>query len=262
MRKILLSFCFIYSFSHAASLPDFQAPVYIEKQDGSEEETQKFRLAIEIYKATHRSYTDSKSMWDQEYLRENPDIEKALNQFSQGKRAQSLKNIHPEGKTAKDLHFDLIKEGFTWKEIPLLVDQGAEKKYWKLNGEQTFDEKDPQVVKMHIYTHPDGGMVRIKASGVPDKMAKYSKRCPHVVIAVLKNFDSAQCQGNSCHYDTSYDNEAFKVTCEGMAGPKASSSKYGFKSPIENDASYNKKLNRFAEDVYMDLVHTHLKTTE
>lgn len=262
MYKFLFIFYFIYSFSHATSFPDFQAPTCINKHEELPDETQKFRLAIHVYKSTHKNYTEITSLWDQDYLQKNPDIATALHEFAQGKRAQSLKNIHPKGKTAKDLHLDLIKEGFVWKAVPLLVDQGSEKKYWKLNGEQTSDVADPQVVKMHIYIHPDGGMVRIKASGIPDKAAKYSKRCPHAVMAVLKSFDFTQCEGNACNYDTSYDNEAFKVTSEGMAGPKASSPKYGFKLPIENDLFYTEKLNQFAEDVYMDLVHITLKTDD
>lgn len=262
MYKILFVFSFIYSFSYAASFPDFQSPVNLKKLDGWDQETQRFRLAIHVYKATHKNYTDTASLWDQKYIQENPDIATALHEFTQGKRAQSLKNIHPEGKTAKALHLDLIKNGFSWKAVPLLVDQGLEKKYWQLDGEQTINATDPHVVKMHIYIHPDGAMVRIKASGIPDKTAKYSKRCPHVVMAVLKSFDFTQCEGNACNYDTSYDNEAFKVTCEGMAGPKAPSQQHGFKSPVENDTSYNRELSRFAEDVYMDLVHTNLKIAE
>lgn len=260
MHKLFLNLYFIISFCQAASVPDFQPPFCINEQSEAEKEARKLRLAIEIYKATKRAYNDPEGVWDQQYLRQNPEIEECLKEFSEGKRGQSLAHIQPEGKTAQALHIDLIKKGFTWKTVPLLVDQGGDKKYWKVNGDQTSNEKDPQVVKMHIYTHRDGSMVRIKASGVPDKAAKYPKRPPHVVMAVLKNFGPAQCQGKFCNYDTSYDNEAFKVTREGMAGPKAPSAKYGFRHPFKNNTPFSRELNCAAEDIYMDLVHTSLKT--
>jgi hypothetical protein len=260
MDRIFFSFYFLGSFGYSAPTPDFQTPVYIDRQTETAKQHRKLRLAIEIYKATKRKYSDPKGLWDQNYLKENPEIEKSLKEFREGKRGHSLARIHPEGKTAQALHNQLIKEGFSWKAVPLLVDQGPNKRYWKLNGDQTVDAQDPEVVKMHIYTHRDGGMVRIKASGVPDKTAKYPKREPHVVMAVLKNFDPSQCHGKACSYDTSYDNEAFKVTREGMAGPKAASIQYGFRHPFENNTSYAQELNRLAADIYMDLVHTDLKT--
>ncbi|AIK95982.1 hypothetical protein [Candidatus Odyssella acanthamoebae] len=260
MDRIFFSFYVLGSFGYSAPAPEFQDALCFDNQNEATKQNRKLRLAIEIYKATKRKYSDPHGIWDQHYLKENPEIEKSLKEFGEGKRGHSLARIQPEGKTAQALHDELVKEGFSWKAVPLLVDQGADKRYWKLNGEQTADEKDPDVVKMHIYTHRDGGMVRIKASGVPDKTAKYPKRVPHVVMAVLKNFDPAQCRGESCSYDTSYDNEAFKVTREGMAGPKAASIKYGFRYPFKNNTSYSQELNRLAEDIYMDLVHTNLKT--
>ncbi|MBW8309046.1 MAG: hypothetical protein K0M45_05345 [Candidatus Paracaedibacteraceae bacterium] len=260
MYKLFLSFGFIGSFCQSGSGPQFQPPFCVDEKSETAKQARKFRLAIETYKATRRKYTDPRGIWDQRYLKENPDIEKSLKEFTAGKRGQSLTHIQLEGKTAQALHEELIQHGFNWKTVPLVVDQGPNKRYWKLNGDKTSNENDPEVVKMHIYTHQDGGMVRIKACGVPDKTAKYPKRSPHVVMAVLKNFDPSQCKRGWCNYDTSYDNEAFKVTREGMAGPKAASDLYGFRRPFKKETPYTQELNRLAEDIYMDLVHTNLKT--
>ncbi len=260
MHKLFLSFGFLGSFCHSGSGPEFQPPFCVNEKSEAAKQVRKSRLAIQVYKATKRKYTDPKGVWDQRYLKENPEIEKSLKEFVEGKRGRSLARIQPEGKTAQALHQELINQGFSWKTVPLLVDQGPHKQYWKLSGDKTTNENDPEVVKMHIYTHQDGGMVRVKASGVPDKTAKYPKRSPHVVMAVLKNFDPSQCKRGICIYDTSYENEAFKVTREGMAGPKAASNNYGFRQPFKNNTSYARELNRLAEDIYMDLVHTDLKT--
>jgi hypothetical protein len=260
MYKIILSIFFFTSLGQATSGPNFQAPLCIKEPNNTQEEIQKIRLAIEVYKATKRKYTDSEGLWDQLYLQNNPHIVKALDEFSQGKRGRSVASLHPKEKTAQALHNELIRKGFTYKTVPLVVDHSPhQKKYWKITGEQTTNKEDPEVVKMHIYTHPDGGMVRIKASGHPDKAAKYSKRVAHVVMSVLINFDPADCQGEVCSYDTSYDNEAFKII-EGTAGPKAPSPRYGFKQFIKNNTPKCEKLNRIAEDIYADLIHTPLKT--
>lgn len=259
MYKMGLIFYSFSSLCHSAPLPQFQAPICLNKLNEKEKETQKFRLAIDVFKAANRSYTDPEGLWNQQYLQENSEVSQALKEFSNGKRGQSLKNLHPEKKTVQDLHLELVKSGFTWKMVPLLVDQGGDKKYWKLDGAQTTNEKDPDVVMMHIYIHADGGMVRIKASGIPDKTAKYPKRLPHVVMAVLKKIDPSLCHGTLCNYDTSYDNEAFKVTREGVAGPKAPTLKYGFRPLFKETTPYAKEQNNLAEDFYMDLVHTLLK---
>ena len=259
MYKLFLSFFILFSACQATLNPEFQAPFCISDQTPEAKQRQQFRLVIDVYQATQRPYTDPNGIWDPKYLQENSEIETALKEFSQKKRGQSLAKICPKGKTVQALHADLVNAGFSWKAVPLLVGQGEEKKFWKLNGDQTSNDQDPEVVKMHIYIHPDGGMVRVKASGVPDKSAKYPRRSPHVVMAVLKKFDPTQCRDGKCPYDTSYENEAFKVTRDGKAGPKAPGC--GFKYLFENNRAYAKVLNQLAVDIYMDLVHTDLQTS-
>lgn len=258
MYRIFLLFCILIGCCKAESTPNFQAPFCIRKQNKTEQEAEKLRLAIEIYKATKRKYTDPNGIWDQQYLKENPEIANALKEFSEKRRGQSLSHIHVEGKTAKDLHIDLVKEGFTWKDVPLKAGKGHQ--YWKINGDKTKDEQDSNIVKMRIYTHRDGAMVRIKSCGIPDKMGKTPRRSPHVIMAILKSFDSAACGKESCNYDTSYANEAFKVTQEGDPGPKDPSRKHGLRYPLGNNTPHARMLNRVAKNAYMDLVHTNLKT--
>lgn len=255
---MFLYFCFLVSVCNAEPSVGFQTPFCVAKQNKIEQETEKLRLAIETYKASKRKYTDPDGVWDQQYLKQNIDISNALKEFSEKRRGQSLSRINPEGKTANALHIDLIKQGFTWEDVPLQT--GKRRKYWKINGDKTEDEKDPQVVKMRIYTHQDGAIVRIKAGGIPDKKGKYPRRSPHMVMAVLKNFDPAKCTKESCNYDTSYDNEAFKVTREGDPGPKGPLRKHGMRYPFINKTPHAKKLNQAVENTYMDLVHTNLET--
>lgn len=260
MSKIFVFVCFLTSLCKADFTPDFQAPFCIIRQNKVEKEAEKFRLAIETYKATKRKYTDPKGVWDQQYLKKNPEIAYALKEFSEKKRGQSLSRIQTEGKTAKDLHTILSNEGFSWKDVSLQAGKGHQKKYWKIDGNKTENKQDPNVVKMRIYTHRDGAIVRIKACGIPDKKGKSPRRSPHIIMAVLKSIDSQLCDKESCNYDTSYANEAFKVTQEGDPGPKGPSIKYGLRLPFKNDTHHAKTLNQVVENTYMDLVHTNLKT--
>lgn len=259
MYRVFLSFCFLNAYCNAESLHDFQKPFCVTRQNKTEQETEKLRVAIEIYKASKRKYTDPDGIWDQQYLKKHTDITNALREFSEKKRGQSLLKIHPERKTAASLHLELVKEGFTWKDVPLQSGQG--KKYWLVNGDKTENEKNSHVIKMRIYTHKDGAIVRIKAAGIPDKTGKNPRRSPHVVMAVLKNLDSGLCSNDEpCNYDISYANEAFKITREGNPGPKGPSRQHGFRHPFPNKTSHARKLNQVAENAYMGLVHTNLET--
>ncbi|WP_033444555.1 hypothetical protein [Candidatus Odyssella thessalonicensis] len=236
-------------------LPTFQEPYCPANLNKTEQSNQHYQLAIKVYKASQADPFSPNSLWNHGYLESHPKVKRALTEFLEGKRGQALKAINLTNKTPHSLHQDLIAAGFTWKEVALSAGRA---KFWQLDGSKTSDPNSPTGVKMQIYIHKDGSMVRIKSRGIPDDSGHYPQRAPQVIQAVLIEFDPDQCTQDHCPYNTDYFNEAFKVTAEGSAVPKSPSPRFGFKPPVETLPS--SRLQKFAGDVLMSLVHTELKT--
>lgn len=251
---VITSTCYGTS-SHLKRLPTFQEPYCPANLNRTEQRNQHSHLAINVYKASQADPFGPNSLWDQDYLESHPKVKRAIAEFLAGKRAQALKAISLTNKTPHLLHQDLIAAGFTWKEVAL---SAGRSKFWQLDGSKTSDPNSPTVVKMQIYLHKDGSMVRIKSRGIPDNSGHYPHRAPQVIQAVLTEFDPDQCTQDHCPYNTGYSNEAFKVTAEGHAVPKSPSPRFGFKAPVETIPS--SRLQKLAGDVLMSLVHTELKT--
>ena len=135
--------------------------------------------------------------------------------------------------------------------------RGDDKNYWLKDGGITEDINDPNLVLMDIYVHRDGSMIRIKSFGVPDASGVLEpRRMPHASKSVLKNL----CKGKNCTQDTSFNNEAFKVTDEGFPVPKSSSPQAGLKLPYNNDDEIGKMLNAVVMDTNAVLSHINLGT--
>jgi hypothetical protein len=138
-----------------------------------------------------RHHNNPKSLWDQDVLKKNPQLQKTLDDFVAGKQGQSVRNLNLEGKTADQMRQELLDKGF-----------------------EHHPERLASGVPHDIYTHRDGGMVRIKPEGDP---ASPHRSQPHVSKSVLYDPDKG----------TGYENEAFKVANEGQAVPKSPSSGAG-----------------------------------
>lgn len=238
----------------------FQKAFCYKANNRDESSAQKYTKVIQLYKATFKDPKDPESVWDQSYLQKNPHIFEAIQDFKSGNRAKTLKRVNLEGKTAPEIHKDLLSLGFFWTKHPLKA-SFKKQTYWLLDGKTSKDPHHQDVVYTHFYTHADGSLVRIKASGIPDLRGKHPRRAPHAIKAVLLNMDPNLCQKNNCNYDTTYQNEAFKVTNENQPVPKAPSAKYGLKLPENSGSSTDQQKIRIIKNAVMNLAHTNLKTS-
>lgn len=202
--------------------------------------------AIEAMKKSHN---DPDSLWGQEFFNktitkkradgtttviDGKEYKKLLDAWESGSPypdgkyagkvpGQSVKKLDVSGKTPEELHEMLTSQGFQHKR-------------------ETLSNGEP----MDFYLHPDGGMVRVKPEG--DSANKFRSQ-PHVSKSVRLRLDE----------DTSFDNEAFKVTNDGVATPAAPSAEKGMRgaAPGSNSSAEN---NSF-KDVPMEKAHTDLPST-
>lgn len=236
-----------------------QNPVCFKTRNADEKATFDYSYVIRLYKSSFLNPSHKNSLWDQGFLKSHPHVAESLKDFKAGRIGKSVTKISLEDKSATELHKDLIKKGFRWFSVPLMASI-KQKNYWLFGGDSTRDVNHPRVVKMIIYVHKDGGIVRIKPRGVPDLSAKHPRRSAHAVKAVLLSFNPDQCVGNTCDYDTSYQNESFKVSNDNQPIPKAPSPKYGLKVPFDSPKGHQKDINRLVKNVVMNLAHTNIKT--
>ncbi len=239
----LLSFCF------AKSEPNFQAPFVPKELNKTETLRNHSLLAIAVYKSSLLPINDPLSLWDSSFLKNNFKLNNALQEFNKGLRGQSLRKINVKV-TKEKLHKQLLDLGFIWKEVPLTA---GKNRYWTLSGHKTIDKTDPNLVMMQIYVHADGSMVRIKSHGIPDKTGQYPQRFPQILLAVLLDISPKSVQD----FDTSYENEGFKVTLEGNAVPKSPSPKFGIKIP--DYPGFSKFELKKVPDILMGMVHINVE---
>ena len=238
----------------------FQPPFCPKTSNKDENSAQKYTKVIQLYKASFKDPTDPESIWDQGYLKQNPHILEILHDFKQERRAQTLKHVNLEGKTVQELHKELLNLGFFWSKNPLRA-SFKKQTYWLKNGKTTKDHNHEDIVYTHFYVHADGSLVHLKAAGIPDLRAKNPRRAVHAAKAVLLNMDSNLCKKNNCHYDTSYQNEAFKVTNNNQPVPKAPRPKFGLKLPkTTGNFVMDRQKIRVIKNTVMNLAHTNLKT--
>lgn len=238
---------------------DFSEPFCFKSKNIDEAASFEYDLVLNLYQKSFIDPKHSESLWNQNYLTSRPHVLIALKEFLAGKRGMALKNISFYRKTPSEIHDAIIKEGFTWKIVPLRASL-KKQTYWMNDGSTTRDPKHPDVVNMYIYIHKDGSIIRMKPKGIPDVRGKHPRRSAHVVKAVLQDLDPNLCQKEVCHYDSSYQNEAFKVTRDHRPVPKAPSPKYGLKLPFDNASHEGRKLNRIVKNIVMNLVYENLQT--
>lgn len=243
--------------THQPPLP-MQSPICFKDKNEHEVRSQEIRISVLVTLASMRPYWDPKGLWSQTYLKEHPELETALKEYDQEKRAQSLRGIKLRGKTTQELHEELLDKGFAYYTKPLRVSGPDKKLFWKLDGSTTSNPRDPNVVLQMIYVHSDGSMVRVKPAGVPDKKGEYPRRHPHAIKAVLLKFNRDKCRGRRCAYDTSFANEAFKVNRFNQPTPKSPKESSGlYLQGFKIDANQENLMN-YAKDVVMELAHTNL----
>ena len=245
IKILILLLAIVYS---EAKEPTFQPPFIPKELNESEKSRQSDLLAVSVYKSTFLLPSHPLSLWNQDYLSNTPKIKIALDEYIAEKRGQTLKKISLKG-DLKSLHTHLIDLGFVWKEVPLTAGKG---RYWKIDGSKTKHKNDTDLVMMQIYVHPDGSMVRIKSRGIPDISGTYPQRNPQILLSVLADISEKTAKD----YDTSYENEAFKVTQEGNPVPKSPSPKFGIKIP--SYAGFSLAELKKVPSILMGLIHISL----
>lgn len=183
--------------------------------------------AIEARKALTKLPYDDNSTWDKITLAQNMKLNKTIERYLKGQIGQSIKSIHLKNHDAKSLHHILLQKGFSHHRIVLNHNINNKMLYLKRNGRFTSNPKENDAVPHDIYVHPDGGMIRIKPEGIPTTHPTIKRHYPQAVKCVL--FDATlHCHNQICEYDTSYKNEAFKVTDKNIPVPKSTAKEEGF----------------------------------
>lgn len=195
--------------------------------------------------AIKKGHTDPQGVWKSNI---SPELKKRLDDFADPKSpvGKSVKNVNLEGKSAVELHKELINKGFKhhWEPLAAGTDKWGHKLYKMRDGSKTADPKHPNVIPHDIYTHPDGGMVRVKPEGDPgDKFRPEPHASKSVVLDTSKG--------------SAFDNEGFKVTNEGDAVPKNTSADNGMKK-APSSGKTNADINRGFQDATMSKAHTSL----
>lgn len=188
-------------------------------------------LNHEQFTAWLRSHPDE--IWSEKIT---PNVKSALNDFSSSKKIEqgliygnSVKTLRIDGLNAKQLDRELVRRGFT-KHRSVVHDPVTKKPVLDFQGREII---------MDAYTHPDGGMVRVKPNG--DVTSKYRPQ-PHASKSVRYPADA------------SYENfefEAFKVDDLGMPLPKWSKD---IRNPYGNNTPKGAPfLDNWADDTHINL---------
>ncbi len=246
---------FIISISHAAENTQNFCPNQLSQ---AEKKSLMYDAVINTYIAIMKDINDPKGIWDKKSIAEDPELAKALDEFRHDKRGHAAKKLRLSGLKSTEVHDLLISQGFKHKRVSLSALKNHNL-FWLKDGTTTMDDKHSNIVPLYIYIHKDGSVIRVKPFGIPDLQAKTMGRAAHLSKTVLKKLP-CDCTDSECKYDTSYSNEAFKVTDLGYAVPKNSSSKAGLKLPYDDDSYLGKTLNNAVSGTVANLSHIKLLT--
>lgn len=214
----------------------------------SERKRREIEIVLASYDALLKSFDDSKSMWDQDFLKNHADYHKALQEYTKGKRGQKAKTLDLEGLSPEEIHQKLLKEGFFHKRESLHP-KFKDSKKWTKDKDLLPPDRMPHGIMMDTYTHKDGSRIRVKPSSIPDYTRRTPLRLPHYsksVMLDLKNLEGG------------YDQEAFKLTKDGHPVPRAPSVEVGFRYIYKQDDKFKRRLQA---DVAMGAVHFLLPST-
>jgi len=197
-----------------------------------------------------KSHTDPSGIWDQKTLADpkNKGLKDSLDSYAAGSKGKSVKDLDLSKKTGEQIHDDLIDKGFKHKREPLSVDVDGKREFVlskpDANGKMTTaDPKHPDIVPQDIYTHPDGGMVRVKPEGDPSSPFRPQAHASKSVLHDPKK-------------GTGFDNEAFKVTNGGDPVPKSAFGPTGMKpkSAVGTQGQHKGYRDQIMDEAHTDLV--------
>lgn len=240
---------------HTPSSPKMQSPNCDKIFSDDRLMLTKIEITLAIGEAAKKRYWEVGSLWEQAYIERHDALRTALIEYEQRRRGQSLREIELTGRTAEEIHKDLLSRDFVYFTKPLAVSGMSEKEFWRLDGTKTTDPRDKNVVLQYIYVHQDGSLIRVKAAGIPDQEGSHPRREPHAIKAVLLKFNPQKFVKDKPYYDTSFRNEAFKVNRYDMPSPKMPQNEAGFTLASIGVHIGTDRLMRHAQDVAMSLVH-------
>ncbi len=166
-----------------------------------------------------------------------PEVQQALQEFEERHHLKtgeiygdSVRTLHIEGKTAKQLEADLLQKGFAEKH-DFIRDPVTHEPIRNTSGEKMI---------MDIFTSHDGGMVRVKPMG--DPINRFRPQ-PQAVKAVLYPPNASP---------ENFDFEAFKVDADGTALPKWEKDFSGLID--KNTPAGRELLDGWADDTHINLM--------
>lgn len=170
------------------------------------------------------------SIWDLEVLKKETELSELLQKFLDGNYASKARMLDCKNKTQDEIVDNLLKEGFQKKSLNL---EG--------NILAKTSDRDPQE-SGEIYQHADGSLVRLKPYS---EKRKYRPQA-YLVKAATRNPNGPP----------TWQNEAFKISQDGYAIPKAPKAEHGMKMKPEESTGPNEDQGWV--DLIMEEVHTDL----
>jgi hypothetical protein len=177
-----------------------------------------------------------------------------LDAFAERRVGMSVRDIRVGGRSLHDVHKLLTHAGFVLTAGALFADRTPDGKpqYWCVGETRTTRRDDPQIVPLDVYVHADGGMVRVFPVGDPR-----GRVVPRGRISALKSVVFKRPDPTTRTVDTSFANEAFRVSDEGDPVPKGRRAIHGLRfDPEDKLASY-----RLAQTVHAHLAVIFLEGT-
>lgn len=249
MQKIIILFSMVLlTCSYAKEYPNTPPANCKALPTGPNLLTDYLQGAIAANHAAAKPYNSHESCWHQDFLTNNPRIARALLEFSKGQRGNSIRNLQFSDATPAKIHKILIAKGFWHQRTGIKL-----KDKWLARDGRLTVRPHADIVAQDIYVHPDGGMIRVKPEGIPASI-HLPRKHPYYVKAVLVKLEP--CNHLHCQHDTSFNNEAFKVSTDDIPLPKAPT--YGLKIP--KIATTSLKLYAFRQG-WIDSImhHVHLE---
>lgn len=182
-------------------------------------------------------------------------VEDTLAAFRRGEIGRSVASVRLAGETVSAVTATLTQAGFHYRREPLAAERtaGGAPMYRRADGTAATDPNDPNVVPVDVFVHADGGFVKVFPVGDPRRRVVPVAGAPVAIKGVLfqrPSFGRNATGAPEVDVDTTFLNEAFRVTDGGEPLPKSRRAIYGLgynpKSMLE---SYE-----FAEGVVAETV--------
>ena len=140
---------------------------------------------------------DPSAIWNTQAM--SPLTKAALTAYRRGQIGNSVRGLDLKGKSVEGIRSELRQRGFQQEVVPL--------RDFK-TGRPIVNPRTGKAVPMEVWSHPDGGMVRLKPEGDPS--SKHRPQ-PHASLSVKYPPDAS---GHDFNY------EAFKLDGSGNPLPK------------------------------------------